>query len=215
MPFVNAGRWLIQCEYCHSAVPAAPDALVVCLECGGGGWRRIAFPEDTGAIEGALLRLPGFRLASPVRHWLQHETMADLEAKITRANELLAQGVKYIRALSIGTPRIWSVGEILSATNMNTFISDIEDDLRGANGVTEFEDSLRILNGSGGRFFGLPGGTTQQRPSSPAVGSMRYNTSQGAIDFRRQGIGGRCLAKGLLPETTSGPMGMWGLMLGS
>ena len=47
-----------------------------------------------------------------------------------------------MRAASIGTPRTWSVGEVLTAANMNTYIREIQRDLIGTNGPIEFLNAL-------------------------------------------------------------------------
>ena len=92
-------------------------------------------------------------------------------------------GKRLVRSLCIGATRVWADGEILTATNMNLYVSDVADDLAGRNGAIELEDSLQVLNGAdGNRYVGLPGGTTPQRPGTPSAGMVRLNTTDGAID---------------------------------
>ena len=62
---------------------------------------------------------------------------------------------------------------------MNERWSDRMDYLAGRNGVIEYANSLRILDGSDGdRYFGLRTGTTAQRPAAPNDGytRLRFNT---------------------------------------
>ena len=67
---------------------------------------------------------------------------------------------------------------------MNTGVSGILDDLAGRNGPVEYENSLAIENGDDGdHFVLLPAGTTAQRPTSPAAGMMRWNTSLSRLEY--------------------------------
>ena len=102
------------------------------------------FPTNRADIEAELLKQPGHRGFAPVRNWRPGWTIEYLEERTARANGLIAAGVNFVRALSIGTPRLWSVGEILTASNMNTYISDILDDLKGTNGPIEYTDAIVI-----------------------------------------------------------------------
>ena len=180
---VNAGRWIWQCPACHAGVLVEPGEYVICFDCGDGGWHEVFFPLTRTEIEAELMKQPGHRLRAPIRNWEPGWTLEDLKDRTARANLLKAQGVKLVRALSIGSTRVWVDGERLTATNYNLYISDIGDDLAGRNGIIEAEDSLRVLAGSGNRFVGLPGGTTAQRTTSPSGGYLRWNTTIGAIDL--------------------------------
>lgn len=79
----------------------------------------------------------------------------------------------------IAATRTFVVGEILSAANMNTFISQLIEQAAGRrNPPLEIEDSVVIQNGTGSRYLGLPRGTTGQRPTVPnGHTALRYNTS--------------------------------------
>ncbi len=181
---VNHGRWIWQCPGCHNGELVQDERLVICFNCATGGWKFPVWPENRDEIEAELLQQPGHRLFSPVRNWEPGWSMEYLRERTARAQLLVSQGVSLVRNLSIGTARIWEDAEILTATNMNLYVSDIMDDLAGRNGEQELEDSLRILNGTDGdRFVGLPGGTTNQRPSSPRAGILRWNTTTGVIDI--------------------------------
>ena len=72
----------------------------------------------------------------------------------------------------------WPVGAFLEASLWNANTSTILAALAGRDGVIEREGSFRVLDGpDGNRYIGLPTGTTNQRPSSPAVAWFRYNTT--------------------------------------
>ena len=86
--------------------------------------------------------------------------------------------------MPIGATRVWTIGEVLSASNLNIFVSDVADDNSGRNGVTEQEDSLAVLSGiMGNRFIGLPGGLTGQRPLNAGVPLIRWNETDSVIDL--------------------------------
>ena len=72
-----------------------------------------------------------------------------------------------MRALSIGTPRLWSVGEILTASNMNTYVSDILDDLKGTNGPIEYTDAIVVDSLT----------TTERNALTAANGMVIYNST--------------------------------------
>ena len=209
---INSGRCLWVCPTCNSVTPVEnrPATIPVgstgtgatwdltptpahyghpsiCVQCGS-DWVDVIFPTNRAAIEAELMKQPGHRGFAPVRNWQPGWTLEYLQERTTRANELIAAGVGFIRALSIGTPRLWSVGEILTASNMNTYVSDIEDDLAGRNGVIQFEDSVAILDGTAGnRYIQYPKGTTTQRPTSPANGFRRYNTTLNLFEAYENG----------------------------
>ena len=86
-------------------------------------------------------------------------------------------------------------GQDVDAPDFNQ-VSDAISDLAGQNGVTEREGSLRILDGMGGRFIDMPRGTTAQRPSSPAAGYKRFNTTTNRFEWY-DGSGWRDQAAGV------------------
>ena len=182
---VNCGRWIWQCPACGTGLPLQGGSPVICPACGTGGWHEVAWPANLSDIEAELLKQPGRRLIAPVRMWKPGWTMEDLKDRTQAAALLVAQGARLVRALSIGATRTWTLGEVPTASNFNTYISDPIDDLSGDNGPIELRDSLRVLDGTGGdRYVRLPSGTTGQRPGSPADGTLRWNTTDGAIDIR-------------------------------
>lgn len=78
--FVNDSRWMIQCPTCNGAqLASVNDKRFFCTTClnseNGGRWLRVVWPKDAGQIEETLKRRPN----PSNRHWLPHETVADLE----------------------------------------------------------------------------------------------------------------------------------------
>ena len=165
---INSGRCLWVCPTCNSVTPVEdrPSTTPVgntgtgvtwdltptpahyghpsiCVQCGS-DWVDVIFPTNRAAIEAELMKQPGHRGFAPVRNWQPRWTLEYLQERTERANELIAEGVEFVRALSIGTPRLWAVGEILTASNMNTYISNILDDLKGTNGPIEYEDAIVV-----------------------------------------------------------------------
>ena len=144
---VNHGRWLWQCPACLTAVQICADqngaALpLYCPACFGQGFVQPTFPPDRAAIEEELMRQPGYRWNAPFRNWEPGWSLAYLQARTAAAQAQLDAGATYVRAASIGTPRTWSVGEVLTAANMNTYIREIQKDLIGTNGPVEFLSAL-------------------------------------------------------------------------
>ena len=180
---VNAGRWVWQCPGCHNGELVQNEALIICYQCATGSWLVPRWPDNREEIEAELLRQPGYRLSAPIRNWEPGWTMDYLRERTAKAWLLVHQGVKLVRALSIGATRVWVDGEVLPAAQMNLYISDLIDDLAGRNGEQELEDSLRILDGTGSRFFGLPGGTTGQRPTNPRPGLVRFSKTNNRVEF--------------------------------
>ena len=75
-------------------------------------------------------------------------------------------------------------GAVWRAGDLNDGANDPINDLAGKNGKRDREASLAVLSGPGGdRYIRLPRGTTGQRPSSPAAGYLRFNTTLGALEF--------------------------------
>ena len=123
--FVNVGRWMWKCRACGAAVPVEPNEPLICYQCGNGGWKMPAFPFNRASIEEELLRQPGHRLAAPIRNWRPGWMVAYLQERTAKANAAIAAGNPFPRSLSIGSTRSWAGGEILTAANMNTFLSDV------------------------------------------------------------------------------------------
>ncbi len=158
---------------CNSSIPAEdglsesrlPDHYghpSICPECATQGWVDVLFPRTRRSIETELLKQPGHRSHAPVRHWKLGWKIQELKDRTTKAEALLAAGHSTVRALSIGATRDWMVAEVLTAANMDTYVSDLIEDLAGRNGPVEYEgpiviDSLTtterdalVLTGTGG-----------------------------------------------------------------
>ena len=193
--FVNIGRWLWKCRACGGVVPVEPDEPLICYQCGNGGWMLPAFPFNQESIEEELLRQPGQRLAAPIRNWRPGWMVAYLQERTEKANAAIAAGNPFPRSLSIGSTRAWAGGEILTAANMNTFLSDPIDDAAGRNGRVDFEDALRVKDGTNATtqpyldltqdYVGLP-----QRTSDPpsGAGRMVYRSDIDSFRFNRGGV---------------------------
>ena len=178
--FVDGGRWVAQCPGCRGGVPAPtdPGEPVICVQCGAGGWGKPLWPIERYEIDAELLRMPGFRYFAPVRQWRPGWTLDHLCQRTERAWELFQELPPFtlLRALSIGATRVWLAGEVLSAANMNLYISDPIDDISGDNGLVEFRDAISAS------YIVAPGGTTIQRPS-PQAGLLRWNTEDLTFDL--------------------------------
>ena len=145
---INQGRWLWLCAACNVGILLdKDDKYSICVRCGSNGWMEVEWPENKAEIETELLKMTGTglgkRLLATVREWRPGWTLAYLAERTKKALELAKKGGR-VRALSIGARRIFTVGEILTADHMNTYVSDIEDDLAGANGPVEFEGAIVI-----------------------------------------------------------------------
>lgn len=87
----------------------------------------------------------------------------------------------------IGATRVWVVGEILTAANMNTFLSTLIEDLAGRNGAVLLEGPLEVVGGAGG-YFRAPSLTTVQRDNlTPVDGFQVYNSDDNQMQFRENG----------------------------
>ena len=142
--FVNAGRWLWQCVACNNATVCEVGQPSICVECATQGWVNVVFPSNREDVETELLKQPGHRAHAPVRQWNPGWTMDKLEARTTRAQAAVDAGVPFPTSLSIGATRVWSVGEILTAANKNTYERTVLEDLAGRNGPVEYEDAIVI-----------------------------------------------------------------------
>ena len=199
---IDSGRCLWVCPTCNSVTPVEDRPATtpvgstgtgatwdltptpahyghpsICVQCGS-DWVDVMFPRNWAAIEAELLKQPGHRGFAPVRNWRPGWTIEYLEERTARANVLIAAGVNFVRALSIGTPRLWSVGEILTASNMNTYISDILDDLKGTSGPIEYTDAIVIDSLT----------TTERNALTAANGMVIYNSTLNV--FQRYENGG-------------------------
>ena len=156
-PVINHGRVLWLCPQCHTALPVQKGKAVYCIECPSPEWKLVA--SVPAAIESGILQVPGWRDKSPLRNLDlgAANPLNDLANLQVRAREMGADW--QTRHLSIGIPRTWAVGETLTATKFNSYLSDILNDLRGANGTIQFVDAASF-NGAvtvGGTGLTSPG----------------------------------------------------------
>ena len=181
--FVNCGRWLYKCPCSCGAAHLAYGAEGLCCDCGARATLR--WPRNKAAIEAELLKQPGYRHRAIVRNWEPGWTLADLRERTARAKRMQESLLphEFVRRMSIGPTRVWASNELLTASNMNTFLTEVLNDLAGRNGPIDLEDSLEIANGmNGNNYLLLPGGTTAQRPASPSNGMMRFNSTLPGVD---------------------------------
>ena len=142
--FVNAGRWLWECIACNNATVCEVGQPSICVECSTQGWLNVVFPSNREEIEAELLKQPGHRAHAPIRQWRPGWGMSVLEDRTAKAQEALDAGVPFPTSLSIGATRVWSVGEILTAANKNTYERTVLEDLAGRNGPVEYEGPIVI-----------------------------------------------------------------------
>ena len=159
--FVNHGRWLWECPGCLTAVQVSEAGGVVdlccCPACFGQAFVQPVFPAERAEIEAELMRQPGYRWNAPFRNWEPGWSLAHLRERTAAAQAKLDAGATYVRSASIGTPRTWSVGEVLTAANMNNFVREIQKDLIGSNGPVEFTDGITPVGMTTTQLNGLSG----------------------------------------------------------
>ena len=186
--YVNAGRWLWRCQGCNASIPAddkpSESGLPahyghpsICPECATDGWVDVLFPRTRRSIEAELLKQPGRRSNAPVRHWKLGWKIQELKDRTTKAKALLAAGHSTVRALSIGATRDWMVAEVLTAANMDTYVSDLIEDLAGRNGPVEFEDAIVIDSLT----------TTERNALTVANGMLIYNMTKSLFERYENG----------------------------
>ena len=142
--FVNAGRWLWECIACNNATVCEVGQPSICVECATQGWVNVVFPSNREDVETELLKQPGHRAHAPIRQWRPGWDMSVLEDRTAKAQESLDAGEPFPTSLSIGATRVWSVGEILTAANKNTYERNVLEDLAGRNGPVEYEGAIVI-----------------------------------------------------------------------
>ena len=82
---------------------------------------------------------------------------------------------------TIRQTHFYAGGAVWRADNLNDGATTPLEDLAGRNGKRDREASLEVLSGpDGNRYVRIPQGTTAQRPSSPAAGYLRFNTTLAA-----------------------------------
>ena len=189
--FVNHGRWLWQCPACLTAVQVSETAgavdLCCCPACFGQAFVLPSFPDARAEIEAELLRQPGYRHNAPFRNWEPGWSLAYLRDRTAAAQAKIAAGETFVRSASIGTPRTWAVGEVLTAANMNTFLREIQKDLIGTNGPVELLHGLRPGSFTTAQLAGL---------ATPPDGSMFYDETLDDISYRSNNAG-RIITVGL------------------
>ena len=168
--FVNMGRWVWGCAKCESSyILERGRSSAICTECYSPEWVNVVWPSDsdTKAIESKLLEISGPRLHAPLRNWEPSWTLDQLTAMVDQVHLRVLEGRHDYRSLSIGQTRNWTAGERLTATNMNLFITQLIRDVAGRNGVTEFEDAIKL--------------PAQVAPTSPSDGMLYYSSSLGLL----------------------------------
>ena len=171
---VDNGRWMWQCVACSigvivdmrkMSITASPS---LCPNCLYQGWIKVVVPKNRQEIEEELLKQPGFRLKTAFRNWEPSWDMDYLVYRTGRAQEQVESGVPNPRGASIGATRLWSVGEILTAGNKNTFERQVLRDLAGRNGpIGPYESSIILVNAT----------TTQRNALAEESGMMLYNST--------------------------------------
>jgi len=146
-PLVNHGRVLWYCSACDNAVPVEKGSPVICPVCPGAVWQAVR--EIESSVEDLILSIPGYRSRAHLRNTPNLDGTPDvlgvIRGIVAKAQE--AGATAESRNLSIGIPRAWAVNEILTAANMNTYISEILKDLAGTNGLIEFTNSASFSGG--------------------------------------------------------------------
>ncbi len=190
--FVSAGRWVWQCLGCNSAIPAEDGSKLashyghpsLCPECDSQGWVDVKFPRNRRRIEEELLKQPGHRSNAPIRDWNLEWKLENLQQRTMKAQAMLASGLP-VRALSVANTKMWGVGEILTAANMNSHVTNPIDDLvgragsnPGGGGPVEFENAIVIDSL-----------TTTERDALTAVdGMVIYNTTLNVFQRYENGV---------------------------
>ena len=179
--FVNHGRWLWQCPDCLTAVQVSIDQSEAhpccCPACFCEGFVKPSFPDNKAAIDAELLKQPGYRWNAPFRNWEPGWSLEYLQERTAKAQALLAAGATHVRAASIGSPRTWSVGELLTAANMNTYIREIQKDLIGTNGPVEFLSAIVPTSLT----------TTERNALTAPDGTLLYNSTLARLQVRESG----------------------------
>ena len=177
-PLVDSGRWMWECQACgNGMIFSKPDnkensSYSLCAACLYQGWVKVMMPEDWDVIEEELLEQPGFRTNTAFRQWEPHWSIEHLRERTRRAREQIASGIAVPRSASIGSTRLWSVGEVVTANKKNTHERQVMRDLAGRNGPIEYENAIRLWNATMAQRDGLTG----------EDGMMVYNTSEGTFD---------------------------------
>ena len=177
---VDGGRWMWECVACSSGIvvdqPAGENtSQSYCPACNYAGWVDVILPDNWQAIEKELLKQPGFRTNTAFRQWETHWSLGYLRDRTAEAERQKASGVLRPRKASIGATRLWSVGEVLTASNKNTFERQVMRDLKGTNGpIGPYESAIVLWNAT----------TTERNALTAEPGMMLYNETTDGIDFR-------------------------------
>ena len=176
--FVDSGRWMWHCLACDAGIvvdinrSTGAASVSICPACLYQGWVEVVLPINRAEIEAELLQQPGFRGKTAFRNWQLNWDMQHLRYRTSRAREQMEAGVQNPRGASIGATRLWSVGEILTASNKNTFERQVFRDLAGRNGPIEYEDAIVLYNVT----------TTQRDAITAEDGMVVYNATTGRME---------------------------------
>ena len=174
---INSGRWVWQCGMCLTGIVLDDGApWVLCCFCSSHGWHRVVWPDNVAEIEAELLLQPGYRTRPSVREWKPGWTMAYLKERTALAKEKLEQGESPVLSLSITGTRVFTVNEILTASNMNGHVSRPIDDLSGDNGIVMLRHALQLAGLAATRFIDYQAGSA---PGSPSPGMQYYSSTLG------------------------------------
>ena len=150
--FVDSGRWMWQCLACGAGIVVDIDresgmvSPSICPACLYQGWVEVIIPPNRVEIEKELLQQPGHRSKTYFRNWEFGWDMDHLRYRTSRAKEQVKSGIPNPRGASIGATRLWSVGEVLTASNKNTFERQVLRDLAGRNGpIGPYESSYYFV----------------------------------------------------------------------
>ena len=194
--FINAGRWMWHCLACDSGVivdrPSSTPSPSICPVCMYQEWVEVVLPDNWKEIEEELLKQPGFRLNTAFRYWEPDWDMDYLRHRTHSARVQMDSGVVRPRSASIGSTRLWSVGEVLTANRKNTHERQVMRDLAGRNGpIGPYEDAIILYNA-----------TTAQRDLITAEsGMMLWNS-----DEKRPEVAQDSSFSGLMRYWTSAPL---------
>ena len=175
LPYINHARWMITCDYCGQHVWASKQILLyVCPHCTVSIWYKVVFSDNADEIEQLLNQRPRIASLAPLLNWDASQTIAQLQEE----NELIAAKPdnQLARSLSVGATHNWISGELLTAAQMNTFLTEILKDLIGRNGVVEIEHLFKL--------FGI---TAETLPADLPEGALYYRTDTQSLEMGKGG----------------------------
>ena len=158
---VNAGRWMWECMCCGGGVVIDMEkdvpSISLCPACNYYNWVEIILPDNWKGIEEELLRQPGNRLNTLFRFWEPDWGMDRLVARTAEATKQKNEdGIISPRRASFGMTRLWSVGEVLTASKKNMFERQNFRDIFGRNGPSgPYENAVLLWNATNGQRDGI------------------------------------------------------------